>query len=281
MNGFFRYPGGKSKIKNHILTRLKSCSDYIEPFFGGGSIGLNYLINNKEIKSFHINDFDFGIYAIWRTISNRPDLLKNKVLNFQPNINSYYKYKNDLLINRKSDSDVVVANIAFKKLAIHQISYSGLGVKSGGPQGGEEQSSNYKIDCRWSPKYICEKIDEIHNMFKKVTNLKITYDSYQDILKNCSLDSAIYLDPPYYKKGNDLYQFGFSHQQHIELSEILKSTDNKNWVLSYDDCEEIRNLYSWAKISEIENINTITNAKCKNTGERKGVLKKELIITYV
>ena len=30
---------------------------------------------------------------------------------------------------------------AFKKLAIHQISYSGLGTKSGGPLGGEKQQS--------------------------------------------------------------------------------------------------------------------------------------------
>jgi DNA adenine methylase len=279
MNGFFRYPGGKNKIKNQILGNLKFCSDYIEPFFGGGSIGLNYLILNKELKNFHINDYDFGIYSIWKTVAHRPDLLKKKVLVFKPDVNLFYKYKNDLLVHRKSDSDAVIANIAFKKLAIHQISYSGLGVKSGGPLGGERQSSNYKIDCRWSPKYICEKIDEIHNMFKKIC-LKVSFDSYKDILKNCSKDSAIYLDPPYYQKGNDLYQFGFSLQDHIELSEILNSIENKNWVLSYDDCDDIRRIYSWAKISEIDNINTITSSKCKNTGERKGTLKKELIITY-
>jgi DNA adenine methylase len=76
-----------------------------------------------------------------------------------------------------------------------------------------------------------------------------------------------------------LYQFGFSYQDHIDLNEILKNNKNKNWVLSYDDCNEIRNLYSWAKVSEITNVNTITNSRCKNTGERKGNLKKELIIT--
>jgi len=45
-------------------------------------------------------------------------------------------------------------DVGFKKLAIHQISYSGLGTKSGGPLGGKSQESIYKIDCRWSPKHI-------------------------------------------------------------------------------------------------------------------------------
>jgi DNA adenine methylase len=274
----FRYPGGKSKLKNQIMSKLKICSDYIEPFFGGGSIGLNYLSLNKQIKNFTINDFDFGIYSIWKTIAERPDLLKNKVLDFKPCVEVFYKYKQELLLNKRSESSVAVANIAFKKLVLHQISYSGLGVKSGGPLGGANQSSNYKIDCRYNPKHICKKIDEINNLFKKVF-LNISSKSYKTILENCSEHAAIYLDPPYYQKGNDLYQFGFSIQDHVDLSESLKNIKNKNWVLSYDDCEEIRSLYSWAKISEIDNINTITSSKCKDTGERKGNLKKELIIT--
>ena len=44
-----------------------------------------------------------------------------------------------------------IVDIGFKKLAIHQISYSGLGTMSGGPLGGAGQKSQYKIDCRWSP----------------------------------------------------------------------------------------------------------------------------------
>lgn len=280
MNGFFRYPGGKSKIKNQILSLLKNGSEYIEPFFGGGSIGLNYLLNNKDLKTFVINDFDYGVYAIWKTVADRPDLLKKRVVKFKPSVKLFHKYRNDLSVLNQTDSSVVLSNIAFKKLVVHQTSYSGLGMKSGGPLGGESQSGDYLIDCRWSPEYICEKIDYIHNLFKKVV-LKASSLSYKDVLKNCSKDATIYLDPPYFQKGNDLYQFGFSDADHFELSVVLKSIDNKNWLLSYDDCSETRKLYDWANIREIDNKNTITSVKCKSTGLRKSSLKRELLITPV
>ena len=61
-----------------------------------------------------------------------------------------------------------IVDLGFKKLAIHQTSYSGLGTKSGGPLGGAEQKSRYKIDCRWSPEYICKKVDKLHDLFAAI-----------------------------------------------------------------------------------------------------------------
>ena len=72
----------------------------------------------------------------------------------------------------------------------------------------------------------------------------------------------------YYEKGNDLYQFGFSERDHVRLSEALKSTDHE-WLLSYDDCQNVRDLYSWAKIKSV-------NVNYSIKGSRE---KKELIIT--
>jgi len=42
---FIRYPGGKQKFKSEILAKLQlhPSLEYREPFFGGGSIGLEVL----------------------------------------------------------------------------------------------------------------------------------------------------------------------------------------------------------------------------------------------
>ena len=61
-----------------------------------------------------------------------------------------------------------IVDLGFKKLAVHQTSYSGLGTKSGGPLGGAEQKSEYTIDCRWSPNYICKKVDRLHDLFAAI-----------------------------------------------------------------------------------------------------------------
>ena len=38
-------------------------------------------------------------------------------------------------------------------------------------------------------------------------------------------------------------------KQHHDLAKYLKNT-NHVWLLSYDDCPEIRKLYAWAAIEE-------------------------------
>ena len=43
---------------------------------------------------------------------------------------------------------------------------------------------------------------------------------------------------------------------------VLKSTPHK-WLLSYDDCKEIRELYSWAKIEELDVKYSISGATKK------------------
>ena len=58
-------------------------------------------------------------------------------------------------------------------------------------------------------------------------------------------DCFLYLDPPYYLedksklygKNGDMH-LGFDHQL---LCDLLKNRDN--WLLSYNDCEVIRELY--------------------------------------
>ncbi len=287
MSGFFRYPGGKSKLRKQIAGKLNSIAknndfEYREPFFGGGSIGILMLEESPNIKEVWINDFDLGIACLWTTVIRRPDLLKKEVLEFKPSIEMFDKFKEELTGEMPElDSDVKVTNFGFKKLAIHQISYSGLGTKSGGPLGGREQKSAYKIDCRWSPHYICKKIDILHERFSKLSirgNICTNLD-FCELINDTQCSAIIYLDPPYFVKGNDLYQHGFSENDHIRLAECLRATKHQ-WVLSYDDCPEIRKYYNWANVEEIDGVSySITATKDKETGERRSRSKLELLIS--
>jgi len=283
---FFRYPGGKSKLKHEIINSLKNKShldsvQYREPFFGGGSIGVMLLLDNPLLNRMWINDKDIGISCLWTALIRYPEDLKEKVLSFTPTVDQFYEMKvklSDVTLKMPRQRKKIV-DIGFHKLAIHQISYSGLGTKSGGPLGGVDQKSDYKIDCRWSPAYICKKIDKLHGRFSSVyvhENGCTNYD-FTDLIKDDSCDSLIYLDPPYYVKGNELYQCGFTNDDHVRLSEALKETKHR-WVLSYDDCPEIRDMYSWANIDELCVNYSITALKDKDTGERLSTKKIELLI---
>jgi DNA adenine methylase len=263
-----RYPGGKSKLSNRLIEKFKIAGQFREPFFGGGSIGVKML---DSVKNMWVNDKDYGISCFWNSVAKYPQELIDKIQSFVPSVESFYQIKNELLTEVNQN----IVDVGFKKLAIHQISYSGLGVKSGGPLGGEKQESQYKVNCRWSPDYICNKIVKLN---KKINSIKFicTNLDFQEVIENTT-PCFIYLDPPYFVKGNELYQYGFSLEDHSRLAKSLKET-NHSWVLSYDDCSEVRELYNWACIEEISTKYTITNLKNKETGERTATKKGELII---
>lgn len=274
--GFFRYPGGKSKLHKDIIKKLQGNFklQYREPFFGGGAIGLKLL---PFVENIWINDKDIGIFCIWQSVINYPNDIKTRILNFKPTVSDFHEMKHELLntlITPTNKNEII--DIGFKKLTIHQISYSGLGTKSGGPLGGESQESKYKIDCRWSPFYICKKIDKLHNQLK-TKKIQCTCLDFSDLIEDVSFDSLLYLDPPYYMKGNELYQYGFLPDDHIRLANALKTTKH-SWILSYDDCSEIRDLYHWARIESLSVNYSITALKNKKTGERQARNKHELLI---
>lgn len=289
MTSFFRYPGGKSKLRNQIISKINLGNlEYREPFFGGGSIGLKIFQDNPSISKLWINDKDLGISCLWTSVINHPHLLKNLVSKFVPSIEKFDEFKSILTADLpKLRTEIEVVEYGFMKLAIHQISYSGLGTKSGGPLGGRKKGNiagrgstlevKYPIDCRWSPDYICKKIDKLHSKMSKFS-IKCTCLDFSDVINDGEDNAVIYLDPPYYNKGNDLYQYSFTEKDHVRLAFCLKNIKHQ-WVLSYDNCEKIRELYSWANIEEIGVNYSITALKNKETGDRTSREKIELLIT--
>jgi len=299
----FRYPGGKTKIKNEIVGRIKryydenDCYDvcqYVEPFFGAGSIGLN-LMATTPVKNALIADADPAISAFWSAVIVAPDHLCQMVEEFKPSTEAFFKFKklltSDDMRLLKYDSSWRFVEVGFAKLALHQISYSGLGPMAGGPLGGVNQESKYKVDCRWNPDSIIKKIKKAHQILSSVnlyrdscmevdfpnaidlqkekrdweeSGVKIAYEIEEPIFR------FFYLDPPYYDKGGELYQYSFNEQHHDILMRMLKKTEHP-WLLSYDSCPEIKKLYNWASKIELDLTYTI-NAK------EKGRVKTELLI---
>ena len=152
-----RYPGGKSKLQPRIAEQLFKTDywnrEYREPFFGGGSIGLSVMQGEQHrVNSVWINDKDEGMSCLWTAIIRYPEEFKKQINAFTPSVQAFHDFKEELIASSETvptaPEDIV--RVGFKKLAVHQISYSGLGTKSGGPLGGEQQKSKYKIDCRWS-----------------------------------------------------------------------------------------------------------------------------------
>jgi DNA adenine methylase len=261
---FFRYPGGKRKIKHEIIDRLKKLFHgkcrFREPFFGGGSIGYDLALSGVA-DSLWINDKDPGLMCLWLSVLHFSEELIELIGRYKPSVEDFFLFRENLSVLReipKTKEDILQAG--FQKLVIHQISYSGLGMKSGGPLGGVNQESAYKIDCRWYPKFLVRKIQQ-HNHTLTSVRTTCTSEDFEVLLGGHG--DVVYLDPPYYVKGNDLYQFGFSESDHLRLSESLRRCKHR-WLLSYDDHPDIREMYEWASIDEVKITYSITQARRKS-----------------
>ena len=57
-------------------------------------------------------------------------------------------------------------------------------------------------------------------------------------------DSFLYLDPPYFVKGKSLYLNYYTNKDHEELRNLMSELRGLNWMISYDDVQEIRDLYA-------------------------------------
>jgi DNA adenine methylase len=75
-------------------------------------------------------------------------------------------------------------------------------------------------------------------------------DCLKFLKKFDSQEDFLYLDPPYFKKGADLYNHFFCYEDHKNLKNFL--ANKQGWLLSYDNCQEILDIYNDFNILSID-----------------------------
>jgi DNA adenine methylase len=254
----FRYPGGKKKlfpkIQPFLFPLIEKNKSFAEPFVGGGSVMIEVAKAFNDIPIF-INDKNEGVSAFWEMI-NSPEEDVNalfELIKRRPTIDIF----NQLRIN----SHKTKIQKAYNLLFMNRCCFSGI--ETAGPIGGMEQSSKWKIDCRYNADKIIASINYLRDLLKG--RLIVSNDDVIDFIKRNK--PAFYLDPPYYEKGDSLYPVKMDHDEHLKLADLLKSKED--WVLSYDEHPEIRKIYDFATIKEINARYSIDGKKdnWKNTHE--------------
>ncbi len=237
-----RYPGGKSKMTPFIkeLLSINHMTDdvtYVEPFAGGAGIALNLLIN-ENVKEIVINDKDISIYAFWWALLNETNKFIEKILRVNVDIEEWYKQKE--IQKNKEQADLF--DLGFSTFFLNRTNRSGI--ISAGPIGGFSQSGKWKIDARFRKLELLSRIQKISEKKKsiKLFNKDASEFLRYDVSKLSKKNVLIYLDPPYYNKGKQLYMNFFKHEDHQLLENVIEELQH-SWVVSYDDTPEIREIY--------------------------------------
>lgn len=236
-----RYPGGKQRLAPFVLDILsenKIKEHYVEPYAGGAGVALELLLS-KKIKNVHLNDANIGIYAFWYSVINHTEELCNMISIASLTVEEWKRRKE---IVKQADKGNLL-ELGFSTFYLNRCNRSGI--LSAGLIGGLNQTGNYKMNARFSRNDLIRRIESIA-LFKEnifVTNFDAEF-YIKNYIPNLGNDCLVYLDPPYFVQGSNLYLNSYKKEDHERLSLIIQSEIKQKWILSYDGVPEIVKLYS-------------------------------------
>jgi DNA adenine methylase len=234
-----RYPGGKSRAVKSIYAVIpKEEKTLCSPFLGGASLELACTTRMEVYGS----DIFQPLVTFWDVLLKEPEKLITSVEKYYPL--SSKKFYNLQKIYRTLTDEVELAAAFF---VLNRASFSGT-TASGGMSPGH-------------PRFTHSAIERLRKF--SVSNFHVECADYQDVIPKHEND-FLYLDPPY-MNGQALYgDRGSTHKgfDHKALAELLGKRDR--WIMSYNDCEEIRNLYPKNNILTVDWIYGMAKNKQSN-----------------
>ena len=237
-----RYPGGKAKLAAYIKSLLKENrlldGEYVEPFAGGAAIALELLFH-EYVSRIHINDVSKLVHAFWKSVLSDTEAFCRLVMETPLTVTQWDKEKQILQHPSEHDSTA----LGFATFFLNRTNRSGI--LNGGIIGGRDQTGLWKIDARYNARELVRRIEEIARMRSRIRLTR------QDALTFLTAgvgkwpkETLIYLDPPYYVKGRDLYYDFYEPEDHRHIANFMNSSvDRQRWIVSYDNVKPIRDLY--------------------------------------
>jgi DNA adenine methylase len=235
-----RYPGGKQALAAVLasLIRLNGAEDgvYAEPYAGGAGAALSLLFSGY-VRKLLLNDVDPCIFCMWDSILRRNEEFL-AALNEVPLTVAEWKKQKHIYSSPEGYSAL---DVGFATFFLNRTNRSGI-IKNAGPIGGMDQSGPWKIDARFNRDELSARIERIGRYRSRINFTNLDALSFmQEIVPE---GSFVYLDPPYFVKGRELYLNHYTAKDHKALAERLRGERRIKWVMSYDATDEIRKLYS-------------------------------------
>ena len=225
-------------IKNIISHNNLADGNYAEPYCGGAGIGLE-LLAGELVKTIYLNDVDYRIYAFWSSIIYYTEGFLRLLRDTSINIDEWRHQKK--LMNDFKNNDIL--SVGFATFYLNRSNRSGI--LNAGPIGGYKQNGNWKLSARFSKSELTKRILFLSNYSNRIKLSNYDALIFLDYLETDQIINKrllVYLDPPYYSKGDQLYFDYYTPEDHKQLAKYIK-VSNLNWVLSYDNVKQIRNLY--------------------------------------
>ena len=231
-----RYPGGKGRLTQYVIDIIKLNKliggHYVEPYAGGAGVAIS-LLYLEYVDHIHLNDLDESIYAFWKSVCEEPEALCKLVRDKPLTVAQWKKQK--AIQTAKSVSTL---DLGFSTLYLNRTNRSGI------INGGKKQTGEWKIDARFNRADLIQRIEKIASYSPRITLYNMDAATFiTERLPTVPKKSLVYLDPPYYKKGSELYKNHYHPKDHAAIAALVAKIKQK-WIVSYDNVRAIRKLYA-------------------------------------
>lgn len=251
-----RYPGGKWRFRPFferlISLNFEEPPIYIEPYAGGASLALGLLFSGSVCEVF-LNDLDPAIHAFWHCVLRHTDALLDLIEDTPITAAEWKKQKT---IHRAGCASSTL-KLGFATFFLNRTNHSGI--LNGGMIGGKKQRGEWKLNARFNRAELIRRIERVATLRQRI---------HLDCRDACELltgrriekNTLIYLDPPYFRAGANLYMNAYGRDDHALVRDCAKKL-RCPWVVSYDNVGQIRTLYRGYTSRHVELLHTARSAR--------------------
>ena len=264
--------GNKSSLL-HILYAVfpMKYSRFVDVFGGSGSV----LLGKPEVHPFEVyNDFDRNLVNLFHCMKNRTAATIRELgfcnLNSREDFNAWKRFfKHETFDDRYLSEELKLTELTFpppeaaelmemrtRITEDHDVRRAAMFLKL--------LRYSYSSGCK---SFACQPFDIrrlfglIQELEDRMANVVIENQDFETLIKHYDRsDTFFYADPPYFS-SEEMYAVGFNWNDHVRLRDTLQTIKGK-FLLSYNDCPEIRQLYCKTGIM-IESTTRLNNIALK------------------
>lgn len=246
MDSFISWIGGKKLLRKQIIAEFpQEYTRYVEIFGGAGWV----LFGQERPKVLEVyNDINSELVNLYRCVKYHQDAIQKELQGLLMSRELFFDAREKINIRGQTD--------------IQRAAQFYILIKE-----------SFGTDCRSfgvRGKDLSKGIDYISDVSRRLNRVVIENVDFEHLVHTYDSDGTVfYADPPYYE-AEKYYPDRFNPEDHIRLYKSLKEIKGK-FILSYNDCLQIRDLYQNFNIKGVERQNNLVQ---KSKSEKY----KELII---
>ena len=217
-----RYPGGKSRAVKAIVDLMPpDTRTVVSPFLGGGSVELACAALGMSVRA---SDLFEPLVTFWEQLLIAPAAVADEAARHYPlERDRFYELQRGFY---EIEDAVQRAGVFY---ALNRASFSGVTLAGGMSPG--------------HPRFTESSIARLRRF--RTGDFAVRHSDFAAAIESAPANCVMYCDPPYMIESDNLYGYrGDMHSgfDHMRLAGLLTKRDN--WILSYNDCATVRDLYA-------------------------------------